>query len=156
MSGERRLAEKVPANATALHRIATVQASETKVQFVEMFTVCGVFTSALSAVAAGLVREHDMIATREVLHLLPNLFYYSSALMPQNHRGASRIPVFAEIYIGMTDSGSNDSHQNLIFPRTFKFEGFDLQRDPSLTQNGRQNYVGLCVRMGWQCSVPFL
>lgn len=62
MRGERRLPEKMAPHTTAAHCIATVQACEIKVQLIEAFTVCRVVVSALSAVAAGLVGEHDMIA----------------------------------------------------------------------------------------------
>ena len=62
VGGERRLAEEVAADAAALQRIAAVQALEAEVRLVEVLAIRRVSAPALTAAAAGLVGEHDMIA----------------------------------------------------------------------------------------------
>ena len=69
-----------------------------------------------------------MIAARDTFHLLADVFHYSRSLMTQHDRGVGRVPVVADVYIGMTDARGDNAHQNLILSRTFQFEGFDLQR----------------------------
>src|SRR5208337_1233865 len=115
------------ANAAAMHSIAAVQAFETKVRLPEALAIRRMPTSALPAAAAGLVGEHDMSAARDTLHPLADLFHYTRALMTQHHRGVGRVPVVAEIYIGVADARGDNAHQDLVVSRTFQFERLDLQ-----------------------------
>jgi hypothetical protein len=108
----------------------------------------------LPAAAAGLVGEHDMSAARDTLHPLADLFHYTRALMTQHHRHVGRVPVFADVDIGMTDARSDEAHQNLVVSRTFQFERLDLQGAALLAQNSGVNLVHLHVGTMSQCSIP--
>jgi hypothetical protein len=72
-------------------------------------------------VAAGLVREHNMIAGSYALDLLTNLFHKSGPLMSQHDRDVCRVPVVDHVYVRVTDPRSYDSYQNFVVPRTFQF-----------------------------------
>jgi hypothetical protein len=103
MGGERRLAEKVPPHATAMHRVATVQTFEIKVQLIEALTIGRVSISALSALAAGLVRKHNMISGSYTIDLVADLFYKARSLMSQHDRDLCRVPVVHYVYVRVTD-----------------------------------------------------
>ena len=61
------------ANTAAPHSIAPVEPLKAKVSFSESLAIRGVSTSALTAVAAGLVGEYGMIAGRDTFHTLADL-----------------------------------------------------------------------------------
>ncbi len=137
-----------------MQRIAAVQAFETEVRLVEVLAIRRVSTPALTAVAAGLVGEHDMIAALDTLHALADLLHHARALMTQHHRVGCPVPVVAEVYIGMADARGDDAHQDFVVSRTFQLEGFDLQGAALLAQNCRLNLVHLYIGMASHCSAP--
>ena len=104
----------MPSNSAALHGIAAVQALETKVRVPEVFAVGRVSASARAAAAAGLVREHHMITGHHTSYALADLFHYAGPLVTQHHRSVGRIPVIAEIYVGVANTRGDYTYQNLI------------------------------------------
>ena len=125
VGGERRLAEEMAAHAAPVQGIAAVGARQTEVQLVEALATRGVSAPALTALAAGLIGEHDVIAGRDALDALADLFHHPGAFMAQDYRRP--IPVIAETDIRVADARGDDSHQDFVRARPFQFEGFDLQ-----------------------------
>jgi hypothetical protein len=100
-------------------------------------------TPALAAVAARLVRKDGMISSLHTPHALAQLFNHACALMPQNYRRVSLVPIVAEVYVGTTNARGHEAHQDFIIPRAFHLKGFDLQGAALFTQNGCPNLVRL-------------
>ena len=80
-----------------------------------------------------------MIPALYALHVLAHPFNHARPLMTQHHCLAGFVPVVAEVYIGMADARGDEAHQDFVVPRTFQFEGFDLQGAAFLAQDGRLN-----------------
>src|SRR5512143_250033 len=97
MGGEGRLTEKVPPHAAPIKRIAAVQALETEVGLVEVLAMGGVSAPALTAAAAGLIREHDVIARLEPLHALTHPLHHARPLVAQHQGMVSLHPAVAEV-----------------------------------------------------------
>src|SRR5512136_2968025 len=98
---------------------------------------------AMTAAAARLVRENDMVASLHGLYALSHLFNHARTLMTQHHRRVGLVPVIAEVYIGATDARGHETHEDFIVPRAFDLKAFDLQRPAPLTQYCRSNLVHL-------------
>ena len=60
-----------------------------------------------------------------------------------------------EVYIDMEDTRGNDADKDLVVPGILQLEGFDLQVDTLLAQNGSQNLVYLHIRTVSQCPALF-
>ena len=137
----------MPPYAAALQRIAAIQALETKVGLVEVPAMGRMPAPALTAPAARLIGEHDMIPAPDTLHAFARTFYHARTLMTQYHGIVGLHPAVAKIYIGVADAGGDEAHQDFILPRTFHFEGFDLQGAAFLAQDGRPDLVRFRVGM---------
>jgi len=147
MGGEGRLTEEVAPHAAALQRIAPIQALETKVGPVEVPAMGRMPAPALTAPAARLIGEHDMIAVLDTLHALAPPLDHARTLMTQHHGIVGLHPAVAKVYIGMADARGDEAHQDFVLPRAFQLEGFDLQGAPFLAQDGRLNLVHFHVGM---------
>lgn len=64
-----------------------------------------------------------MIAGLNSRHALADFCHDAGALMAQ-HDGRV-VPVFQEVQVGMADTGSDQAHQNFIFPWPLELKGFD-------------------------------
>jgi hypothetical protein len=90
----------------------------------------------------------------DTLHVPADPLHHARTLMTQHHRSIALFPSVYEAYIGMADPRSDDAHQDLIIPRIFHLEGFDLQGAALFTQNSRLNFVPMQFGMASQCSAP--
>jgi hypothetical protein len=104
VSGERRLTEEVAPDTAALQGIAAIQSLKTEVGLIETGTMGRTTIPAWPALAAGLVGEHDMIASVDILHRFADLLHHARTLMAQHHGAICLAPVIAEGNIGMADA----------------------------------------------------
>jgi hypothetical protein len=116
--------------------------------------MCRAPTFALTAVAARLIRENDVISTFNTFYTLTHLLDHACTFMAQNDRMIRLLPVVAEGDIGMADARCYKAHQDFVVSRTFHVEGFNLQGTASFTQNGRPNLDYLPIEREIHCSIP--
>jgi hypothetical protein len=120
-----------------LQCIATVQALEAEVQLIKVPAMGRMSASALTATSAGLVGEHDMVATFDPRYTCTDPLHHSRTLMPQHYGDVGLIPVITEVYIGVADARGDNTHQDFVLSRAFHLDGFDLKGTTSFAQNGR-------------------
>jgi hypothetical protein len=94
-------------------------------RFLKVLAMRRVSTPALTAAAARLIREHNMITALGTLHAPTHPLYDASTFMTQHHSVVGLVPAVAEVYIGMADARADEAHQDFVFLRTLHFERFD-------------------------------
>jgi len=75
-----------------------------------------------------------MISGADVPDPFSDRIHHPGTLMAKHQGIASIVPFVYEGDIGVADSRGIHPHQNLVPPRGFQFEVFDLQRSPEFAQ----------------------
>ena len=120
----------MPAHTAALKRVASIQTRKTEVRLIESFTIRRVALSAWAALAAGLIREHDMVSYPHTFYRFADSLHHSTAFMAQHHWPGSA--GLAEINVGMADAAGYQAHQYFVVAWTFQFQVFDFKREARL------------------------
>ena len=124
----------MPTDAASRQGIASVQTGKAEIQFPEALAIRRTAGPTWPALAAGLVREHDVVAAPNALHSLSDALYDTRTLMAQDY--PARSAVSPKVDVGMTDTTGHQPYQHLILTRALELQLLDPQRVGRPAQHG--------------------